>query len=50
MITPMADLPPDASRLGRHPAGGSELIILEPHAASAAVAFRPGPDLSHTEL
>ena len=30
--------------------GGNELIILELHAASAAVAFRPGPDLGHTEL
>jgi beta-galactosidase len=29
---------------------GNELIILELHAASAAVAFRPGPDLGHTEL
>jgi hypothetical protein len=34
----------------RHPAGGNELIILELHAASAAVAFRPGLDLGHTEL
>jgi hypothetical protein len=30
--------------------GGYELIILELHAASVAVAFRPGPDLGHTEL
>jgi beta-galactosidase len=30
--------------------GANELIILELHAASAAVAFRPGPDLGHTEL
>ncbi len=30
--------------------GGNELIILELHAASATVAFRPGPDLGHTEL
>jgi beta-galactosidase len=30
--------------------GGNELIILELHAASAGVAFRPGPDLGHTEL
>jgi beta-galactosidase len=30
--------------------GVNELIILELHAASAAVAFRPDPDLGHTEL
>jgi hypothetical protein len=30
--------------------GGNELIILELHAASAAVAFHPGPDLGHTDL
>jgi beta-galactosidase len=30
--------------------GANELIILELHAASLAVAFRPGPDLGHTEL
>ena len=30
--------------------GGNELIILELHAASGAVAFHPGPDLGHTEL
>jgi beta-galactosidase len=30
--------------------GGNELIILELHAASAGAAFRPGPDLGHTEL
>jgi beta-galactosidase len=30
--------------------GANELIILELHAASVAVAFRPGPDLGHTEL
>ena len=30
--------------------GGNELIILELHAAGSAVAFRPGPDLGHTEL
>jgi beta-galactosidase len=30
--------------------GVNELIILELHAASAAVAFRPGPELGHTEL
>ncbi|HEX4091562.1 MAG TPA: beta-galactosidase family protein [Trebonia sp.] len=30
--------------------GGNELIILELQAASAPVAFRPGPDLGHTEL
>jgi beta-galactosidase len=30
--------------------GTNELIILELHAASAAVAFHPGPDLGHTDL
>ena len=30
--------------------GANELIILELHAASAAVTFRPGSDLGHTEL
>jgi len=30
--------------------GANELIILELHAASVTVAFRPGPDLGHTEL
>ena len=30
--------------------GANELIILELHAASVSVAFRPGPDLGHTEL
>jgi beta-galactosidase len=30
--------------------GVNELIILELHAASGAVAFHPGPDLGHTDL
>jgi beta-galactosidase len=30
--------------------GANELIILELHAASVAVAFRAGPDLGHTDL
>jgi beta-galactosidase len=30
--------------------GANELIILELHPASAAVTFRPGSDLGHTEL
>jgi hypothetical protein len=41
----MTALPGPATR-----PGVNELIILELHAASVAVAFHPAPDLGHTDL